>query len=98
MTRVRISSAVHSVLNAAASSSQNRWRLVRTYQLVTTSRCTRTASHAPGTSNSSSWAVTPATRSRVRASRYRSIVASPATSSAATRRAARPAPPLAAPA
>ena len=42
MTRVSTSSEVQSVSNASASSAQNRSRCVRTYQLVRTSRCSRT--------------------------------------------------------
>ncbi len=98
MTRVSTSSAVQSVSKAVWSSSQNRWRCVRTYQFVSTSRCWRTASHAPEMSYSSRSAVTRVTSSRVRASRSRSAVASERAPPSSTRRARRPAPSFAAPA
>ncbi len=84
ITRVSVSSAVYSVSKASASSAQKRSRWVRTYQLVRTSRCSRTDSHAPEMSYASSCAVTVATRSCVRASRYRSRAGRPGTRSAVT--------------
>ena len=67
-TRAVTSSTVCRVSIASASPSQNRSRDLRTYQLVSTSAWSRTCSHAPAMSWTSSAAVTPSTSAAVLAS------------------------------
>ncbi len=48
--RQTVSSTVHKVSSASRSPAQNRLRDRRMYQLVSTSRCSRSSWHAPPTS------------------------------------------------
>ena len=68
-TRMNASSTVYSVLNADASSFQKRSRVLRMYQLVSTSMKSETASQASEIANSFSDFSAASTRRRVRASR-----------------------------
>src|SRR6266851_7384381 len=77
--RDTVSSTVHSVSSAARSPAQNRLRERRMYQLVSTSRWSRSAWHAPPTSYPSSAAAISVTAARVLARMYRSSTCPDAT-------------------